>query len=161
MPGAAPPLEDGFDQSGARVVVCEKMPVPGGRSIRSGGGVRCADDADDTFDDPKATNAGTTLSGSLGTIGVNSSSGAVGLSSATGVLSRYVAYGIAALLLVLAFFPILGIVFFLMPRAVAGPALLFVAFALFTQGSGTVRPETSSELKQTVGISGDDIAFSM
>jgi NCS2 family nucleobase:cation symporter-2 len=81
-----------------------------------------------------ADGLGTTLAGSLGTIGVNSSSGAVGLSSATGVLSRYVAYGIAALLLVLAFFPILGIVFFLMPRSVAGPALLFVAAFVLING---------------------------
>jgi xanthine permease XanP len=38
------------------------------------------------------------------------------------------------LLLVLAFFPILGIVFFLMPKAVAGPALLFVAAFVLING---------------------------
>jgi xanthine permease XanP len=81
-----------------------------------------------------ADGMGTMLAGGLGTVGVNSASGAVGLSMATGVLSRYVAYGIAVLLLVLAFFPILGIVFFLMPKAVAGPALLFVAAFVLING---------------------------
>jgi len=81
-----------------------------------------------------ADGMGTMLGGGLGTVGVNSASGAVGLSMATGVLSRYVAYGIAVLLSVLAFFPILGIVFFLMPRAVAGPALLFVAAFVLING---------------------------
>lgn len=81
-----------------------------------------------------ADGMGTMLAGGMGTVGVNSASGAVGLSMATGVLSRYVAYGISALLLVLAFFPILGIVFFLMPKAVAGPALLFVAAFVLING---------------------------
>ena len=81
-----------------------------------------------------ADGMGTMLAGGMGTVGINSASGAVGLSMATGVLSRYVAYGISILLLVLAFFPILGIVFFLMPRAVAGPALLFVAAFVLING---------------------------
>jgi NCS2 family nucleobase:cation symporter-2 len=81
-----------------------------------------------------ADGIGTTLAGGLGTVGLNSASGAVGLSMATGVLSRYVAYGIAILLVVLAFFPVLGIVFFLMPRAVAGSALLFVAAFVLING---------------------------
>jgi succinate dehydrogenase/fumarate reductase flavoprotein subunit len=45
---------------GASVLICEKMPQPGGVSICSGGGVRCALDADDAFVYLKATNAGTT-----------------------------------------------------------------------------------------------------
>ena len=45
---------------GASVLICEKMPQPGGVSICSGGGVRCALDADDAFAYLKATNAGTT-----------------------------------------------------------------------------------------------------
>jgi len=81
-----------------------------------------------------ADGIGTMLAGAFGTVGVNSASGAVGLSMATGVLSRYVAYGIALLLLVLAFFPVLGVVFFLMPKAVAGPALLFVAAFVLVNG---------------------------
>jgi succinate dehydrogenase/fumarate reductase flavoprotein subunit len=45
---------------GASVLICEKMPQPGGVSVCSGGGVRCALDADDAFAYLKATNAGTT-----------------------------------------------------------------------------------------------------
>ena len=46
--------------AGAKVLICEKMPQPGGISICSGGGVRCADSAEDAFNYLKATNAGTT-----------------------------------------------------------------------------------------------------
>ena len=45
---------------GAKVLLCEKMPDPGGLSICSGGGVRCATDADDAFAYLQATNAGAT-----------------------------------------------------------------------------------------------------
>jgi NCS2 family nucleobase:cation symporter-2 len=76
----------------------------------------------------------TTLAGALGTSGVNSGSAAVGLASATGILSRQIAYGLAGLLVFLAFFPKLGALFFLMPSAVAGPALLFAATFMFVNG---------------------------
>ena len=46
--------------AGAKVLICEKMPQPGGISICSGGGVRCANSAEDAFNYLKATNAGTT-----------------------------------------------------------------------------------------------------
>jgi Succinate dehydrogenase/fumarate reductase, flavoprotein subunit len=46
--------------NGAKVLLCEKMPQPGGVSICSGGAVRCAEDADDAFKYLKATNSGTT-----------------------------------------------------------------------------------------------------
>jgi succinate dehydrogenase/fumarate reductase flavoprotein subunit len=46
--------------AGASVLICEKMPDPGGLSICSGGAVRCADNAEDAFNYLKATNAGTT-----------------------------------------------------------------------------------------------------
>jgi succinate dehydrogenase/fumarate reductase flavoprotein subunit len=45
---------------GAKVLICEKMPQPGGVSICSGGAVRCATSSDDAFSYLKATNAGTT-----------------------------------------------------------------------------------------------------
>src|SRR6516165_2999665 len=45
---------------GATVLVCEKMPQLGGISICSGGGVRCAESAEDAFAYLKASNAGTT-----------------------------------------------------------------------------------------------------
>ena len=46
--------------AGASVLICEKMPDPGGLSICSGGSVRCAKDADDAFNYLKASAAGTT-----------------------------------------------------------------------------------------------------
>jgi NCS2 family nucleobase:cation symporter-2 len=76
----------------------------------------------------------TTLAGALGTGGVNSASAAVGLANATGILSRHVAYAIAGLLVFLAFLPKLGVLLFLMPSAVAGPALLFAATFMFVNG---------------------------
>ena len=47
-------------RAGAKVLICEKMPQPGGISICSGGAVRCAGSADDAFAYLRATNAGTT-----------------------------------------------------------------------------------------------------
>ena len=76
----------------------------------------------------------TTLAGAAGTSGVNSASGNVGLANATGVLSRHVAYGVAAILLVLAIFPKLGVVFFVMPGSVAGTSLLFAGAFIFVNG---------------------------
>lgn len=76
----------------------------------------------------------TTLAGAVGTSGVNSASANVGLGNATGVLSRNVAYGVAALLLLFAFFPKLGVILFVMPRPVAGTALLFAAVFIFVNG---------------------------
>jgi NCS2 family nucleobase:cation symporter-2 len=76
----------------------------------------------------------TTLAGLAGTAGMNSASSNVGLASATGVLSRHVAYGVAALLLLLAFFPKLGLIFFLMPGSIAGTSLLFAAAFIFVNG---------------------------
>jgi flavin-dependent dehydrogenase len=46
--------------NGASVLICEKMPDPGGLSICSGGAVRCADSADDAFAYLEANAAGTT-----------------------------------------------------------------------------------------------------
>ena len=46
--------------AGARVLVLEKMPDPGGISICSGGSLRCADDYDDALAYLEATNEGTT-----------------------------------------------------------------------------------------------------
>lgn len=75
-----------------------------------------------------------TLAGTLGTAGVNSGSNAVGIANATGVLSRNIGYVIAVLLFALAFFPKLGTLLYLMPKAVAGAALLFAAAFIFING---------------------------
>jgi NCS2 family nucleobase:cation symporter-2 len=76
----------------------------------------------------------TALAGGLGTSGVNSASSSVGLANATGVLSRNVAFWIAGILLVLAFFPPIGILLYLIPAPVAGSALLFSATFIFING---------------------------
>lgn len=76
----------------------------------------------------------TTLAGAVGTSGVNSAAANVGLANATGVLSRHVAYGVAAILLLFAVVPKLGVIFFLMPGAVAGTSLLFAGAFIFVSG---------------------------
>src|SRR3546814_9155095 len=51
--------------AGARVLIVEKMPDPGGISICSAGGLRIAKDAEAAFRYLQATNAGTTPDGPL------------------------------------------------------------------------------------------------
>lgn len=81
-----------------------------------------------------ADGLGSVVAGALGAHGLNSSTGAVGLATATGVTSRRVAYSVAAILLVLAFVPKLGILFHTMPRPVAGAALVFSATFIIING---------------------------
>ena len=81
-----------------------------------------------------ADGLGSIAAGALGAHGLNSSTGAVGLANATGVTSRRVAYSVAAILLVLAFMPQLGILFYLMPRPVAGAALVFSSTFIVING---------------------------
>jgi NCS2 family nucleobase:cation symporter-2 len=77
---------------------------------------------------------GSVVAGALGAHGLNSSTGAVGLATATGVTSRRVAYAVAAILVVLAFVPKLGILFHTMPRPVAGAALVFSSTFIIING---------------------------
>lgn len=81
-----------------------------------------------------ADGLGTAIAGALGTQGLSSSTGAIGLATATGVMSRRVAWSIAAILLVLAFMPTLGRMQYLMPRAVAGAALVFSSTFIIVNG---------------------------
>ncbi|MBS0339081.1 MAG: purine/pyrimidine permease [Proteobacteria bacterium] len=76
----------------------------------------------------------TMVAGGVGASGLSSSTSAVGLAAATGVLSRRIGYAIAAMLLVLAFVPRLGMLFYLMPRAVAGAALVFSSTFIVVNG---------------------------
>lgn len=76
----------------------------------------------------------TAVAGAVCTTGVSSATMCVGLASATGVTSRQVAYAVGAMLAILAFFPQLGVVLSVMPRAVAGSALLFAATFIFVNG---------------------------
>jgi NCS2 family nucleobase:cation symporter-2 len=81
-----------------------------------------------------ADGLGSVVAGGFGAHGLNSSTGAVGLAAATGVTSRHVAYSVAAILLVLAFVPKLGFLFYLMPRPVAGAALVFSSTFIVING---------------------------
>lgn len=81
-----------------------------------------------------ADGLGTVVAAALGAHGVNSATGAVGLATATGVTSRRVAYAVAGILLALAFVPKLGLLFSLMPRPVAGAALVFTSTFIVING---------------------------
>jgi len=76
----------------------------------------------------------TMVAGAAGATGVNSATMCVGLASATGVASRRVAWAVAAVLAILAFLPQLGAVLSIMPRVVAGSALLMAATFIFVNG---------------------------
>jgi xanthine permease XanP len=76
----------------------------------------------------------TTAAGIAGVTGTNSHSAAVGLSSATGVTSRQVAYAVAAIFVLLTFFPKLTALLAVMPRAVIVAALLFAATFIIING---------------------------
>ena len=77
---------------------------------------------------------GTVISGVLGGQGLNSGTPGAGLAAATGVLSRRVVFPIAIILFLLAFLPKLGALFYLMPRMVAGAALIFAASFIIVNG---------------------------
>lgn len=77
---------------------------------------------------------GSVVAGVIGAHDINSSTSNVGLASATGVTARRVAYPVAALLLVLAFVPRLGLIFYMMPRPVAGAALVFSSTFIIING---------------------------
>ena len=81
-----------------------------------------------------ADGLGTVVAGAIGACGLNSSPTVVGLASASGVLSRQVAYPVAAILVVLAFLPKIGALFYLMPRTVAAAALIFSSTFIIVNG---------------------------
>jgi NCS2 family nucleobase:cation symporter-2 len=85
-----------------------------------------------------ADGLGTIIAGAIGVQGLNSSPTAVGLATATGVLSRRVAWSIAGVLLLLAFLPKIGTLFYLMPRMVAASALVFSATFIIVNGLQTM-----------------------
>ena len=76
----------------------------------------------------------TTLSGLLGTAGINTSTSNVGLAAATGVTSRKVAYATGGIYLLLAFLPVGATLFVIMPSAVIGATLVFAACLVFING---------------------------
>ncbi|VTU17910.1 Xanthine permease XanP [Variovorax sp. PBS-H4] len=81
-----------------------------------------------------ADGLGVVAAGSLGAPGINSSTGAVGLATATGVVSRRIGWSVAAILLLFAFMPKLGMLFNLIPRPVLGAALVFSSTFIVING---------------------------
>ena len=74
------------------------------------------------------------IAGLSGTYGVTLSSVNVGLVAATGVASRNIAYAMAGILVLIAFFPPLVGVLTVMPAPVMASAMLFTAFFVMTGG---------------------------
>jgi xanthine permease XanP len=85
-----------------------------------------------------ADGVGTSLSGLMGSIGLNTSPTCSGLSAATGVTSRVVGFAAGAILIALGFLPMLTGVFVMMPRPVMGALLVFVACFLLINGIQTI-----------------------
>lgn len=81
-----------------------------------------------------ADGLGSITAGALGGHGLNSSTSAVGLATATGVTSWRVAWSVAGILFLLAFVPALGLLFYNMPRPVAGAALVFSSTFIIING---------------------------
>jgi NCS2 family nucleobase:cation symporter-2 len=81
-----------------------------------------------------ADGASTVLAGAVGALGTNTATPSVGLAAATGVASRSVAYAVAAIFLLLGFFPKLPALLGLMPRPVIVGALLFAVSFIMING---------------------------
>lgn len=98
-------------------------------------------DADWVRSDMKTVTSGTladglstVLAGAVGALGTNTATPSVGLAAATGVASRSVAYAVAAIFLVLGFFPKLPALLGVMPRPVIVAALLFAVSFIMING---------------------------
>jgi NCS2 family nucleobase:cation symporter-2 len=74
------------------------------------------------------------LAGTAGALGINTATPSVGLAAATGVASRSIAYAVAAIFLLLGFFPKLPALLGLMPRPVIVAALLFAVSFIMING---------------------------
>lgn len=81
-----------------------------------------------------ADSIGNITSGALGGVGTGISSGGIGLAVATGATSRIIAFAIAAIFLLLVFFPKVAAGLALMPSPVMGAGLIYVACFLVTSG---------------------------
>lgn len=81
-----------------------------------------------------ADGVASTLGGIIGGMGQTGSSSNIGLSIATRATSRYIGYATGAILIFLAFLPILASVFIIMPGPVIGGALIYVAGFIIVSG---------------------------
>jgi len=80
----------------------------------------------------------TVVASAIGGVGLNAATSAVGLATATGVHSRRIGYAVAAFAVVLAFMPKVGLLFSMMPRPVAGAALVFSSVFIIVNGIETM-----------------------
>ncbi len=85
-----------------------------------------------------ADGIGTAIGGLLGGMGQTGSSSNIGLSIATRSTSRYIGFMTGAILIGLAFLPILAKVFLLMPGPVIGGSLIYVAGFIIVGGIQTI-----------------------
>jgi len=93
------------------------------------------------------------ISSLLNGLPVTSSGGAVGLAAATGCVSRYVSYWLAGILILIAFMPRVIIFWDIMPPAVMGGALLFMACFTTLAGMQVITSRLLDNRKiLTVGI---------
>jgi len=74
------------------------------------------------------------IGGLLGTIGQNTGPSLVSVSKASGATSRSIAFSAGVVMAVFAFFPVIGTIFILMPKAVIGAALVFTASFMISGG---------------------------
>jgi NCS2 family nucleobase:cation symporter-2 len=81
-----------------------------------------------------ADGLGTVIAASIGSSGLNSATSGVAMSSATGATSRYIAFGIAGWLLVMACSPQFATLFMVIPKPVLGAALLYIACFMLVSG---------------------------
>jgi NCS2 family nucleobase:cation symporter-2 len=79
-----------------------------------------------------------TIGGLFGGMGQTGSSSNIGLSIATRSTSRYIGFVTGGLLIVLAFLPVLAMVFIIMPGPVIGGSLIYVAGFIIVGGIQTI-----------------------
>ena len=72
-----------------------------------------------------ADGLGNVVAGLLGVPGISAAPTSVAISKVSGATSRYISFSAAAWLIVLAFFPLVSMVFLLIPMSVIGAALLY------------------------------------
>ena len=97
---------------------------------------------------------GCVSAGLLGGVGQSSSSTNIGLTIATGVTSRVVAWALGTILIVLAFFPRLAMIFVIMPAPVMGATLVFALSFMIVAGMQIIMSRMMDSRKTfVVGVS--------
>jgi xanthine permease XanP len=101
-----------------------------------------------------ADGLGTLLAGLLGSVGISASPSCVGLSSATGATSRRIGYALGGILILLAFFPKVALLFAIMPEPVIGGGLVFTGSFVIASGMAVLTAQPLDARKTLViGIS--------